>query len=189
MNIDFTLKIYKKFLETCQSNNYQFLKLEQYLINHPSISKHHITDHSSLSTHHSSLFTHHSSLILRHDVDRLPENALQTAQIEHQLGIQGTYYFRVVPESYDLQTMEKIARLGHEIGYHYEDVDLVLKRKKVMRDDVMGNEVKRINVKRNGVKRKDVMRASHKHLNNSTNQQFNNSTASRITHHPSRTPS
>ncbi len=23
--------------------------------------------------------------------------------------------------------MEKISRLGHEIGYHYEDVDLVLK--------------------------------------------------------------
>ena len=71
------------------------------------------------------LITSHSSLcILRHDVDRLRPNALQLAQIKHSLGIRGTYYFRIVPESYDLEIMEKIARLGHEVGYHYEDVSL-----------------------------------------------------------------
>lgn len=65
------------------------------------------------------------SIILRHDVDRLPQNSLQLAQLEHSLCIKGTYYFRVVPESYNLEIMHKIAELGHEIGYHYEDVDLV----------------------------------------------------------------
>lgn len=70
-------------------------------------------------------------LILRHDVDRRPENSLEMARLEKKLGISGTYYFRVVPESYDLQIMEKIAQLGHEIGYHYEDVDLVIKNEKL----------------------------------------------------------
>jgi len=77
------------------------------------------------TTHHSSLITHHSSLvILRHDVDRLPENSLRTAKIEHDLGIRGSYYFRIVQESFDEEVIKKIAALGHEVGYHYEDVDL-----------------------------------------------------------------
>ena len=68
-----------------------------------------------------------SSVTLRHDVDRLPGNALQMAQLEADLGIRGTYYFRIVPESFDPQIIEQIAELGHEVGYHYEDVDLVVK--------------------------------------------------------------
>ena len=72
----------------------------------------------------------HSLLILRHDVDLLPHNALAMAQLEHDLGICGTYYFRIVPESFDVGVIEKIAEMGHEVGYHYEDVDLVVKGQK-----------------------------------------------------------
>ena len=133
MKIDFTLKIYKNLLKAFRSQNYQFLKLEQYLIDFPSVKTQPITDHSLTITHYSSRITHHSLLILRHDVDRLPQNALRTAIIEHEIGLKGTYYFRVVPESYDLEVMEKIAQLGHEIGYHYEDVNLTVKRKKEKR--------------------------------------------------------
>ena len=66
-------------------------------------------------------------IILRHDIDRLPKNSLRFAQIEHKLGIKGTYYFRIVPQSFDPDIIEKIAALGHEIGYHYEDIDLAAK--------------------------------------------------------------
>lgn len=66
-------------------------------------------------------------IILRHDVDLLPQNALKMSEMEHSLGIEGTYYFRIVPESYNIEIMERIQNLGHEIGYHYEDVDLVEK--------------------------------------------------------------
>jgi len=68
--------------------------------------------------------------LLRHDVDKKPINSLRSAIIENELGIKGSYYFRIVPESYDFNIMQKIADLGHEIGYHYEDVDLVLKSQK-----------------------------------------------------------
>lgn len=68
-------------------------------------------------------------IILRHDVDRLPQNALEMAKLEIEFGIKGTYYFRIVPESFDEKVITKIAELGHEIGYHYEEMDSVYKGK------------------------------------------------------------
>ncbi len=62
------------------------------------------------------------AIILRHDVDRLPGNALKTARLEHDLGTPASYYFRAVPESWDETIIQKIAGLGHEIGYHYENL-------------------------------------------------------------------
>ena len=63
--------------------------------------------------------------VLRHDVDKRPHCALKMAQLEHQMGIRGTYYFRCMPASWDETVMRQIAIMGHEIGYHYEDLTLV----------------------------------------------------------------
>ncbi len=46
------------------------------------------------------------------------------ARMEHRLGIRGSYYFRVVKESWDEDIIRQIAGMGHEIGYHYEDLSL-----------------------------------------------------------------
>jgi len=54
----------------------------------------------------------------------LPLNSLKFAQIQNELGIQGTYYFRAVPESWDDRIIAEIYRLGHEIGYHYENLTI-----------------------------------------------------------------
>lgn len=62
------------------------------------------------------------SLILRHDVDLKPVNSLRTAQIEADFGLSGIYYFRAVPESWDESIIQRVADLGHEIGYHYESL-------------------------------------------------------------------
>ena len=62
------------------------------------------------------------SFRLRHDVDMLPQKSLQTAQIENALGLSATYYFRMVPESYNVDVIKSISRLGHEIGFHYESL-------------------------------------------------------------------
>lgn len=61
-------------------------------------------------------------LILRHDVDLLPWNSLRTARMEAEKGMYGIYYFRAVPESWDEGIIREIAKLGHEIGYHYESL-------------------------------------------------------------------
>jgi len=63
-------------------------------------------------------------VVLRHDVDLLPLNSLHTARIEHDLGIKGVYYFRSVPESWDESVIKEVAELGHEVGYHYENLTI-----------------------------------------------------------------
>ncbi len=62
--------------------------------------------------------------ILRHDVDARPQNSLRLARIQAQKGVKGTYYFRVVERSYNERCIAEIVDLGHEIGYHYEDLSI-----------------------------------------------------------------
>ena len=111
--MDFTIKIYKMFLKAFLRGNYNHMSFYQI---QKTIAQ---------------TFSDDKLTILRHDVDRLPINALKIAQIEKENGIKGTYYFRIVPESYDIEIMKRIAELGHEIGYHYEDVDLTIKNEKL----------------------------------------------------------
>lgn len=106
--MDFTLITYRSLLLKLKQKSYAFPPFKEYI-------------QSSINNHKSSI------IILRHDVDRLPANALQMAKLESDLGIKGTYYFRIVLDSYDENIITQIAEMGHEIGYHYEDVDLVNK--------------------------------------------------------------
>jgi len=62
------------------------------------------------------------SIILRHDVDSKPYNSLVLAKIENSLGLKGVYNFRAVPDSWDEDIIIEISSLGHEIGYHYENL-------------------------------------------------------------------
>jgi len=99
--MDFTLKKYASLLNTLISKGYSFQTFEQFL----QSSKEKV-------------------IVLRHDVDLKAINSLRTAQIEHSLGIKASYYFRVIPQSNQPQIIKNIADLGHEIGYHYEDLSL-----------------------------------------------------------------
>ena len=63
-------------------------------------------------------------IFIRHDVDRLPGNALKMAKLENQYDISSTYYFRITQASFKPDIIKQIAGLGHEIGYHYEDLSL-----------------------------------------------------------------
>jgi hypothetical protein len=67
---------------------------------------------------------HGRCVVLRHDVDLKANNSLVIAQIEAEMGIRASYYFRVVPQSNIPSIIKEIANLGHEIGYHYEDLSL-----------------------------------------------------------------
>jgi hypothetical protein len=101
MKRDFTLYTYQDFLQTAINCGYYLTSFEEYLTIQEKPAK---------------------ILILRHDVDSLPENSLATARLQHSLGVKGSYYFRMVPESFQPRYIEQIRDLGHEIGYHYEDL-------------------------------------------------------------------
>lgn len=62
----------------------------------------------------------HGRFTLRHDVDLYPLRSLHIAETEASEGLQATYYFRTVPESYDEGIIRQIVALGHDAGYHYE---------------------------------------------------------------------
>lgn len=106
--MDFTLKTYKNLLHTLKTREFSFHTFSSYLqseqTNEPK-----------------------QQVILRHDVDRLPNNAVKMAMLEKDLGIQSSYYFRAVPGIFKPEIMEQIAGMGHEIGYHYEDLSLAAK--------------------------------------------------------------
>ncbi len=103
---DFTLKKYRDLLSALKETQSRFLTVREFIQNDSNPEENGI-------------------IILRHDVDLKPENSLQTAIVENSMGIRGTYYFRIIPQTLHPDIILKIASLGHEIGYHYEDMDLV----------------------------------------------------------------
>jgi len=57
-------------------------------------------------------------LILRHDVDQHPRSALRMSDVEVELGLRSTWYFRW--RTADRAVIEELRRRGGEIGLHYE---------------------------------------------------------------------
>lgn len=101
--MDFTLEKYKRLLHALLDEGYRIITFEQYC-----------TDKSALEQG--------KFVILRHDVDLKAENSLATAKIEHSMDVQASYFFRVVAQSNNPGVIKAIAAMGHEIGYHYEDM-------------------------------------------------------------------
>jgi len=99
--MDFTLAKYKELLKVIKENDIDVVKVKDW-IEKPQ----------------------RSGLIIRHDVDRLPGNALKMAKLESQYGIFTTYYFRILNHTFKPAIIKKIQEMGHEVGYHYEDLSL-----------------------------------------------------------------
>jgi hypothetical protein len=97
--VDFTITIFKQLITTLISYGFTFQPFADYL-----------------------KAPKDKTIILRHDVDRLPQNALHLAQIESSMGVAGTYYFRALTKSFNADIIREIDVIGHEIGYHYENL-------------------------------------------------------------------
>jgi len=99
---DFSLSIYRQLLESIRYAGYDFYTFEDWC------------DGKAQGRY----------VILRHDVDLRAAHSLATAEIESELGIRASYYFRVVPQSNQPSIIKAIVALNHEIGYHYEDMTI-----------------------------------------------------------------
>ena len=99
--MDFTLKKYEELLKVIIQNRIPVFTIEQWIATQPK-----------------------QGIVLRHDVDRKAKNALAVAKLEHKYSIKSTFYFRITKNSFKPDIIEEIAGLGHEIGYHYEDLSL-----------------------------------------------------------------
>jgi hypothetical protein len=96
---DFTYITYKNLLESLVSQGFSFVKVRDY--GHEASVK---------------------QVFLRHDVEANFENALCFAKIQHSLKVSGTYYFRISLKHFNKDIISQIFNLGHEIGYHYDDL-------------------------------------------------------------------
>lgn len=99
---DFTLSAFELLCKEFTGNNYRFVSFVDY-------------SSSKISG---------KLVIMRHDVDKKPQAAMAMAAVEQKLGIRASYYFRNVASGYDEDIIRQIAEMGHEIGYHYEDLAL-----------------------------------------------------------------
>lgn len=97
--MDFTADKFSLFLRSLIESQLPFLTFSDYLKKSPE-----------------------KFVILRHDVDRAPAHALKMAGLEFQMGVKATYYFRYKPGVFRKELIKKIASMGHEIGYHYENL-------------------------------------------------------------------
>ena len=98
---DFTLHIYSELLNSMKKAEYEFQTLEQFVKSPKD-----------------------KVIIIRHDVDKRPFHSLAMANIEVEYGIYSSYYFRIINSSNNPVVIREIVSLGHEIGYHYEDLTL-----------------------------------------------------------------
>jgi hypothetical protein len=122
--MDFTIKIYQHLLKSLINQGYRFQTVAEFLEKPKE-----------------------KVIMLRHDVDAKKLNSLRFAKIQHEAGVKGTYYFRMVPQSYDEQVIREIAGMGHEIGYHYEEMDLagskfIVRSSKLLEDDLIDEAIK-----------------------------------------------
>ena len=100
--MDFTLKIYAELIRALKRSGYAFYTFEEWC------------EGKAQGRY----------VILRHDVDLRAGHSVATARIEAEEGAKASYFFRIVPESNQPDKIREIASLGHEVGYHYEDLSL-----------------------------------------------------------------
>lgn len=90
---DFSVGKYKELLDAFIQGGYQFLSFEDYLEGNWKNSD--------------------KLIMLRHDVDARKLNSLEFARIQNKVGAKGTYYFRMVPESFHKDVIKEVYSLGH----------------------------------------------------------------------------
>lgn len=96
---DFTIEKYEQLVKAIKQNEIPVYGIKKWLQSKPK-----------------------NGILLRHDVDRKPDNSLKVAEIENKHNIQSTFYFRITRGSFNEAIIKRIYELGHEIGYHYEDL-------------------------------------------------------------------
>lgn len=100
--IDYTFTAYRAYIEALQQSGFQFITFHQFF------------------TH--SFDPNKPYCLLRHDVDRKVMNTCKMAELERELGVCSTYYFRTKKHVLKPAIIKHIEGMGHEIGYHYENL-------------------------------------------------------------------
>lgn len=114
-------KEYEEFLKAFLNAGYQFICIRDYEKLKDQKCKH---------------------IILRHDIDSDVKIAKKMFEIEKQLNIKSTYYFRLC--TFDVKFINEIYEYGSEVGYHYEEIAQYCKDKRDFSKDFVDNNMEEI---------------------------------------------
>jgi len=102
----FTFDSYRRLLDAIRDRGYAVYGIEKILVDR---FRGHVPDGKYVA--------------IRHDVDYFPNRALTMAGIEAERKIATTYYIRRRFFDANIDLVRRLAGYGHQIGYHYEEVD------------------------------------------------------------------
>jgi hypothetical protein len=97
---DFTIRVFELLCLSLRKSGHEFITFSEYCLGKEE----------------------EKFVIMRHDVDKSWVRALRMAEIEAKDRIRATYYFRSKKKCFNEMAIKRIKELGHEIGYHYEDL-------------------------------------------------------------------
>ena len=97
--MDFTFKKYSQIVSAIAKSDYTVLKIADYIKMDVLPEK---------------------FVIIRHDVDLDPHYQVRFAELENDIDIHTSYYFRHIDKVFIENVIDRIYKLGHEVGYHYE---------------------------------------------------------------------
>ena len=106
--MDFTLQKYGELVDALLGHGYRFVTFEQYCDAQQG----------------GGMPVGERWVVMRHDVDARPERAQKMARLEAARGVQSSYYFRSITPTSRPDVMLSVVKMGHELGYHYEDLCL-----------------------------------------------------------------
>lgn len=95
--MDFTIDKYRELLLALQGSGYELMRYDEFC-GGKRVEK---------------------MIVMRHDVDRSVKRARRLARVENEMGVKASYYFR---EKFIGDDVVCIVSLGHEVGYHYEEL-------------------------------------------------------------------
>ena len=101
-------------------------------------------------------------VILRHDIDNSIEKSIQIAELEAKLGVKSTYFALITSDFYNVASkksqegLQKIQKLGHEIGLHFDEMAYIeldsvvgaIKKEAGILSDIIGTEISTVSMHR-----------------------------------------
>lgn len=135
--MEFTYRGYEQFICSLKESEYKFADYHDYE-NYPRC------------------------VILRHDIDNSIEKSILLAELEAKLGVKSTYFVLITSDFYNVASkksqegLQKIQKLGHEIGLHFDEMTYIeldnvvgaIKKEAGILSDIIGTEISTVSMHR-----------------------------------------
>ncbi|SDL46347.1 hypothetical protein SAMN05216497_1435 [Clostridium cochlearium] len=125
-------RIYVDFIISQRFDEYR--EVLEYAID----KKYHLTSMIDYYNNYYNKADNKKNIVLRHDIDDDLKGTKKFFEIEKELKVKSSYYFRL--NTLDTEIANEVVDYGSEIGYHYEELATYCKKNKIKNKDSINNE-------------------------------------------------